>query len=73
MFAKMDRLLREDQVAERLGISISKLQKHRVYGGGPPFRKLGAKKNSAVRYCADEVDLWALAGGCQKLRCSGGR
>ena len=50
------------QAAERVGLSVSTLNKLRIYGGGPRFLKLGR----AVRYRVDDLDAW-LAG---KVRAS---
>jgi hypothetical protein len=36
-------LLTTGQAAQRLGVSISYLNKLRLYGGGPVFVKIGAK------------------------------
>jgi len=47
------KLLKEQQVAEILGLSTKSLQAWRLYGKGPRFRKIGR----AVRY--PEADLWA--------------
>jgi hypothetical protein len=47
-------LLTPHQVAERIGCSTRKLERHRVVGDGPPFAKLGA----LVRYPADEFEKW---------------
>lgn len=48
-------LLREKEVAERLGISLLTIRKWRVFGRGPRFRKLGGR---AVRYDPADVDRW---------------
>ena len=47
-------LLSPQQVAERVGLSVSTLAKLRLTNSGPRFRKLGV----AVRYDADEVERW---------------
>jgi len=49
-------LLNEKAAAEILGLSPRTLQRWRVTGGGPVYRKIGA---TAVRY--DERDLAAFA------------
>ena len=43
--------------ADYLGLSPRTLQKHRVYGGGPPFRKFGRR----VLYALEDLDTWADA------------
>jgi len=48
-------LLRESQVAQRLGVSMPTLRSWRCRGIGPKFIKLGGGKKSPVRY--DERDL----------------
>tara|TARA_R110002074_G_scaffold234473_3_gene406318 strand:- start:1824 stop:2057 length:234 start_codon:yes stop_codon:yes gene_type:complete len=47
-------LLHESDVAKKLGVSESWLQKKRVKGDGPKFVKLGR----AVRYPEGEVDAF---------------
>jgi predicted DNA-binding transcriptional regulator AlpA len=42
-------------IARRLGVSASYLNKSRLNGDGPPFRKFGR----SVRYLISEVDEWA--------------
>lgn len=42
------------QVAARLGVSRSYLEKLRVYGGGPTYIKIGR----SVIYAIAEVDAW---------------
>jgi predicted DNA-binding transcriptional regulator AlpA len=49
-------LLRPQEVARRLQISGSTLQKMRVQGTGPKFIKLADGKNAAVRYHESDVD-----------------
>lgn len=39
----MSKLLDTQQAADRLGLARATLAKLRVHGGGPAFRKLGAK------------------------------
>ena len=40
--------------AARIGLSRSTLEKLRVYGGGPPYLKLGR----LVRYRVTDLDAW---------------
>jgi len=47
------KLLNVNEAAERLGVSVSYLNKLRLTGGGPPYAKLGAR----VAY--DQADLTA--------------
>ena len=42
------------RAAARIGLSRSTLEKLRVYGGGPPYLKLGR----LVRYRAHDLDTW---------------
>ena len=51
-----DRYINEKQAAEFLGISFKTLQGYRVKGGGPEFRKFGAK---TVRYKFADLQEWA--------------
>jgi len=50
-----DCLLKPREAAEVLGISQSKLSKHRWAGDGPAFKKLGR----CVRYSRDDLKRWA--------------
>lgn len=47
-------LLTTHQAALRLGLARGTLAKLRVYGGGPPFKKLGAR----VLYPEHELEAW---------------
>ena len=51
------RFLDTDNAADYLGLSPRTLQKHRVYGGGPIFRKFGRR----VLYALEDLDAWADA------------
>jgi Helix-turn-helix domain len=44
------------QAADYTGISKSSLDKLRVYGGGPPFIKVGAR----IIYDQVDLDAWLL-------------
>jgi hypothetical protein len=44
--------------AVRLGLSPRTLEKHRCYGTGPVFHKLGGR----VVYAIDALDTWAAQG-----------
>ena len=57
------RFLDTDAAADYLGLSPRTLQKHRVYGGGPPFRKFGRR----VLYALDDLDSWADARMCDGM------
>ncbi|MDO8379217.1 AlpA family transcriptional regulator [Phenylobacterium sp.] len=59
------KLLNVNEAAERLGVSVSYLNKMRLTGAGPPFVKLGA------RVCYDQPDLSAWIEG-QKRRSTAG-
>jgi predicted DNA-binding transcriptional regulator AlpA len=52
-----ERMLREREVAEQLGVSERTLQGWRWRGGGPPFVRIGG----AVRYEPAEVRVWLEA------------
>ena len=51
------RLLTEQQVAERQGRAVKTLQNQRVTGDGIPFVKLGR----SVRYRLSDVEAWEAA------------
>ncbi len=52
------RFLRTKEAAAFLGLSPRTLEKHRTYGTGPLFRKLGGR----VVYAIDELEAWAEKG-----------
>jgi hypothetical protein len=52
------RFLRTKEAAVFLGLSPRTLEKHRTYGTGPLFRKLGGR----VVYAIDELEAWAEKG-----------
>lgn len=47
-------MLKVKDAAARVGLSVSQMNKMRVYGTGPTFFKLGA----AVFYDPSDVDAW---------------
>jgi len=53
----MTKLVNEHDAARALGLSVRTIQKWRVSGAGPPFRKLGA----AVRYDVDDLEAFLAA------------
>ena len=55
------RYLRTPEAARLLGLSERTLEKHRVYGTGPTFLKLGGR----VVYAVDALTSWASQ-GCRK-------
>ena len=52
------RLLRTQEAARYLGLSRRTLEKHRSYGTGPTYRKLGGR----VVYALDDLNVWANRG-----------
>ena len=52
------RFLRTKEAAEFLSLSARNLEKHRTYGTGPAYRKLGGR----VVYAVDELEAWAARG-----------
>ncbi|MDX0484464.1 helix-turn-helix domain-containing protein [Sinorhizobium medicae] len=52
------RYLRTPEAARFLGLSGRTLEKHRTYGTGPIFRKLGGR----VVYALDDLQRWAERG-----------
>ena len=54
------RYLSNDEAAEFLHLSPRTLEKQRVIGGGPKFRKFGRR----VVYAIDDLESWANARSC---------
>lgn len=52
------RLLRAQEAARFLGISIRTLEKHRTYGTGPTYRKVGGR----VLYTVRDLEAWTAIG-----------
>jgi len=52
------RYLRTPEAARFLGLSHRTLEKHRTYGTGPAYRKLGGR----VVYAFDDLTTWANQG-----------
>ncbi len=52
------RFLRTPEAATRLGLSARTLEKHRCYGTGPVYRKLGGR----IVYAVEDLDAWAALG-----------
>lgn len=54
------RYVREQAVATFLDVSVKTLQRWRLAGDGPRFRKLGGRKTSKspVRYDLRDVETW---------------
>jgi predicted DNA-binding transcriptional regulator AlpA len=52
------RYLKTPEAAAHLGLSPRTLEKHRCYGTGPVFRKLGGR----IVYAIDDLDAWAAIG-----------
>ena len=52
------RFLRTPEAARVLGLSGRTLEKHRTYGTGPAYRKLGGR----VVYAIDDLQAWADRG-----------
>lgn len=52
------RYLRTQEAARFLGLSERTLEKHRTYGTGPIYRKLGGR----VVYAVDDIQAWADQG-----------
>ena len=52
------RYLRTQEAARFLGLSERTLEKHRTYGTGPTYRKLGGR----VVYSVDDLRAWADIG-----------
>ena len=52
------RFLRTKEAAEFLSLSARTLEKHRTYGTGPAYRKLGGR----VVYAIDDLEAWTERG-----------
>lgn len=52
------RMLRTPDAARFLGISIRTLEKHRTYGTGPVYRKIGGR----VVYAVEDLQAWTKTG-----------
>jgi len=52
------RFLRTKEAADFLSLSARTLEKHRTYGTGPAYRKLGGR----VVYAIDDLEAWAARG-----------
>jgi len=58
------RLLRTQEAARFLGISIRTLEKHRTYGTGPTYRKIGGR----VLYTVHDLESWSAIGTRKSTR-----
>jgi Helix-turn-helix domain len=52
------RFMRTPDAAGHLGLSPRTLEKHRCYGTGPVYRKLGGR----IVYAIEELERWAKIG-----------
>jgi hypothetical protein len=52
------RFLRTPDAAVHLGLSARTLEKHRCFGTGPVYRKLGGR----IVYALEDLDAWAALG-----------
>lgn len=59
--ARERRYLTNDEAADFLNLSPRTLEKQRVVGGGPRFRKFGRR----VVYAVDDLERWADARACE--------
>jgi predicted DNA-binding transcriptional regulator AlpA len=58
------RLLRTQEAARFLGISLRTLEKHRTYGTGPVYRKIGGR----VLYTVRDLESWSSIGSRKSTR-----
>ncbi|PQZ47241.1 DNA-binding protein [Ochrobactrum sp. MYb15] len=58
------RLLRTQEAARFLGISLRTLEKHRTYGTGPVYRKIGGR----VLYAVRDLESWSSTGSRKSTR-----
>jgi predicted DNA-binding transcriptional regulator AlpA len=61
------RFLRTPDAAVHLGLSARTLEKHRCFGTGPVFRKLGGR----IVYAVEDLDAWAALGARQSTSDTG--
>lgn len=61
MVAHSHAFLLEAEAAELLRLSPRTLQRLRQEGGGPRFRRLGARRRGRIVYAADDLIAWADA------------
>ena len=54
----INRYLRTQEAARTLGLSPRTLEKHRTYGTGPVYRKLGGR----IVYAPEDLRIWADRG-----------
>ncbi len=52
------RLLRTPEAAQLVGLSNRTMEKHRIYGTGPKYRKLGGR----VVYSVEDLTAWTERG-----------
>lgn len=52
------RFLRTQEAARFLGVSLRTLEKHRTYGTGPLYRKIGGR----VVYAVGDLEAWTEIG-----------
>ena len=52
------RLLRTSEAAQLVGLSNRTMEKHRIYGTGPKYRKLGGR----VVYSVEDLTAWTERG-----------
>jgi predicted DNA-binding transcriptional regulator AlpA len=58
------RLLRTKEASRFLGISVRTLEKHRTYGTGPTYRKIGGR----VLYAVEDLQAWTAVGARKSTR-----
>ena len=57
---KDTRYLRTKEAAHYVGLAARTLEKHRTYGTGPAYRKIGGR----VVYTLEDLRAWADRGAC---------
>lgn len=57
---KDTRYLRTKEAAHYLGLAARTLEKHRTFGTGPAYRKIGGR----VIYAIEDLRAWADRGAC---------
>lgn len=52
------RLMTTGEAADYLRLAVATLEKLRITGGGPTYRKLGRSRQAKVVYIREDLDVW---------------
>lgn len=59
--SEQTRWLTPAQASEYLQLDVSTLERHRRFGSGPSYYKLGSGKSAPIRYERESLDRWVIA------------